>query len=136
MELTEDIIADISKEREKYFGCAGKMLMPCPATVEAFLREIPEKKLITTELLQKELATRAGAQVTCPVATRHALQAIAKNGSSVGYWRVVKKNGDLVSYYPGGREGQARLLAGEGFAIDTRGKAPRVAGFKESLVRF
>ncbi|HEX5323026.1 MAG TPA: MGMT family protein [Capsulimonadaceae bacterium] len=136
MDQAKDMIFDISPEREKFFGGPGKMLLPCAATVEKLLGEIPEKTLITTELLQKTLAERAGADVTCPVATRHALQAIAKAGSDVGYWRVVKKNGDLVAYYPGGRERQAKILADEGFAIDSHGKIPRVAGLKDHLTRF
>lgn len=34
MEPQEDVIVDIAKNRERYFGCSGKMLIPSPATRE------------------------------------------------------------------------------------------------------
>jgi alkylated DNA nucleotide flippase Atl1 len=112
------------------------MLKPCPETVEALLKKIPKKKLATTELLRKELADRHEVQVTCPFDTKQALKAIANGSGKTAYWRVVKANGELISYFPGGLAGHASLLAKEGFTIDTKGKAPKVKGFKENLVRF
>ena len=136
MEPQEDVIVDISKAREKYFGCSGKMLLPCPATVKALVKKIPKNKLVTTELLRRELADQFNVEVTCPVATRKALQAIAKDSSKVAYWQVVKKNGELIAYFPGGMADHATRLRKEGFTIDTQGKAPKVQDFKASLVQF
>jgi hypothetical protein len=55
MEPQEDVIVDIPKDRVKSFGGTGKMLLPSPATVAALIKKIPKCKLITTNLLCKEL---------------------------------------------------------------------------------
>jgi alkylated DNA nucleotide flippase Atl1 len=136
MEPQTDVIVAIEKHRERYFGGAGKMLIPCPATVAAQIRRIPEHQLMSKELLQATLAEQFQVQVTCPFATKKALQAIAQDASqAVPYWRVIKKSGELFSYFPGGLEGHANCLRQEGFTIDTTGKVPRIQHFKEFLVR-
>jgi hypothetical protein len=135
MELQEDVIADISPAREKFFGCSGKMLLPSANTVAAFIKKMPAHKLITTDLLRKKLAEQFEVQATCPVALRKALQAIANNAYyKVAYWRVVKKNGELISTYSGGWITHAALLKQDGFAIDIKGKVPRVKNFVGNLV--
>jgi alkylated DNA nucleotide flippase Atl1 len=137
MELQEDVIEDISKAREKFFGCSGKMLMPSRQTVQALLEQIPQHQLATTELIQRTLAAQFNVEVTCPVATRKALQAIAKDSSgSVAFWRVVKKNGELMSIFPGGVAFQAQQLTQQGFEIDATGKKPKVLNLKTNLVNF
>jgi alkylated DNA nucleotide flippase Atl1 len=137
VELQEDVIVEISKAREKFFGCAGKMLMPSRKTVEALLMQIPQHQLATTELIQRTLAAQFNVEVTCPVATRKALQAIAKDSSgNLAFWRVVKKNGELMAIYPGGVAVQAQQLTQQGFEIDTTAKKPKVINLKSNLVNF
>ena len=137
MEPQIDVIVAIEKHRERFFGGAGKMLIPCPATVAAQIQRIPEHQLMSKEFLQETLAEQFQVQVTCPFTTKKALQAIAQNaGQPAPYWRVIKKNGELFSYFPGGVEGHANRLRQEGFSIDMTGKVPRVQRFKEHLVRF
>jgi alkylated DNA nucleotide flippase Atl1 len=137
VKFQEDLIADISKAREKFFGCSGKMLMPSRKTVEALLEQIPQHQLATTELIQRTLAAHFNVQVTCPVATRKALQAIAKDSSgNLAFWRVVKKNGELMAIYPGGVAAQAEQLTQQGFEIDSTGKKPKVLNLKTNLANF
>jgi hypothetical protein len=137
MEPQEDVIVDIPTERVKFFGGTGKMLLPGPATVAALIKKIPKRKLITTNLLCKELADQFKVRGTCPVTTQKALQAIAHGSSeNIAYWRVINSNGGLIARLPGGATGQAALLVKEGFTIDTKGKIPKVKNFRESLVRF
>jgi hypothetical protein len=137
MEPPEDLIVDIPEERIKFFGNAGKMLLPGPATVAALIKKVPEHSLITTSLLCQELTDQFKVQGTCPVTTQKALQAIANDASrKVAYWRVIRANGGLMSGFPGGVEGQAALLKKEGFAMDRRGKIPKVKDFQKSLVHF
>jgi hypothetical protein len=137
MESQEDVIVDIPKDRVRFFGGTGKMLLPGPATVAALIKTIPERKLITTSLLCKELADQFKVRGTCPVTTQKALQAIAHGSSeSIAYWRVINSNGGLIARFPGGAAGQAALLVEEGFTIETKGKAPKVKNFRESLVGF
>jgi alkylated DNA nucleotide flippase Atl1 len=124
MEPPEDQIVDIPKERSKFFGGPGKMLLPGPATLAALVKKIPEHKLVTTNQL-------------CPVTTQQALQAVAHDATrKVPYWRVIKGTGGLFSRFPGGVEAQAALLKKEGFAVDQKGKMPKVKDFQQSLVRF
>ena len=137
MEPPEDLIVDIPEERIKFFGNAGKMLLPGPATVAALIKKVPGHSLITTSLLCQELTDQFKVQGTCPVTTQKALQAIANDASrKVAYWRVIRANGGLMSGFPGGVEGQAALLKKEGFAMDRRGKIPKVKDFQKSLVHF
>ena len=44
----EDVIVEIPENRLKFFGDAGKMLLPSSATVAALIKKIPEHKLTTT----------------------------------------------------------------------------------------
>ncbi len=137
MKLQEDVITDISKAREKFFGCSGKMLLPSYQTVEALLKQIPQHQLATTEWIQRTLAAQFNVQVTCPVATRKALQAIAKDSSSnLSFWRVVKKNGELMAIYPGATAMQAEQLTQQGFEIDSTAKKSKVLNLKANLVDF
>jgi hypothetical protein len=135
MESQEDAIVDIPENRVRFFGARGKMLLPSPATVEALIKKVPQNKLITTDVLRQKLTEQFKVQGTCPVTTQKALQAIANKASeNVAYWRVIKKNGELMAKFPGGVERQATLLRQEGFTIDSQGKAPRVENFRASLV--
>lgn len=137
MTLQKDAIVDIPPNRVKFFGTTGKMLLPCPATVAAMIRRVPPNKVITTTLLCKELTEEFEVEGTCPVTTRKSLQAVAHDHSSgVAYWRVVKQNGGLMSFYPGGLESHAALLQNEGIVINTDGKEPRVHSLKELLANF
>ena len=137
MEPQKDVIVDIPEDRVKFFGGTGKMLLPSPATVAALIKKVPKRKLITTNLLCKELLRSIQVRGTCPVTTQKALQAIAHGSSkNIAYWRVINANGGLIARFPGGAAGQAAHLVEEGFAIDSEGKAPKVKNFKENLVRF
>ena len=132
-----DEIIDISKAREKFFGCSGKMLLPSSATVACIVTQVPKGKVITTTYLCQALAQQFEVQACCPVTTKKALQAMAhESGDKVAYWRVLNGKGELVNYFPGGRVGQAALLRQEGLGIDQKGKLPKVKDLAESLVQF
>jgi len=136
MPLQSDEIVPVPPNRVKYFGTTGKMLLPSPATIEAVINTIPEKQLITTTLLRQKLTKQFNVQGTCPVTTKKALQAIANDSSKkVAYWRVINKNGGIISTFPGGIKNQTALLRQEGFTVDTTGKTAKVKNFKESLVQ-
>jgi hypothetical protein len=67
MELQEDVIVDIPKDRVKFFGGTGKMLLPGSATVAALIKKIPKRKLITTNLLCKELTVNSRCEGFVPL---------------------------------------------------------------------
>jgi hypothetical protein len=134
--MTQDKIVDIPPNRIKFFGGAGKMLLPSQATVESALNQVPPNKLVTTSRLCQKLSNQFNVEGTCPVTTKKAIVALAKDsGKNVPYWRVVNQNGGLVSQFPGGVESQATLLREAGFTIETTGKGPKVKNLKENLVR-
>jgi hypothetical protein len=137
MVLHADAIVDIPPNRVRYFGTTGKMLLPCPATVAALIQRIPEHKLITTDLLRQKLTADFDVEGTCPITTQKALRAVAHDaGETVAYWRVLKKNGQLIASFPGGVEGHAERLQGEGFTIDTSGKVPVVSAYQDNMVHY
>ncbi len=117
MHLSADEVVAIPAEREKYFGCAGRMLLPCPATVAALICEIPRAQVATIDLFRRELARRHGVDVVCPFHTKQSILAIAREPKGVAYWRLVRKNGELLSYLPGGVSNHAAQLTAEGVAI-------------------
>ncbi|MBZ0281994.1 MAG: MGMT family protein [Anaerolineae bacterium] len=52
---------------------------------------------------------------------------------SIPHWRVVGKDGKLLSRFSGGLEAHADHLKQESFVIDTSAKVPKVQGFKDFL---
>ena len=135
--LQEDTIVDIAKDREKSLGASGRMLLPCPATVENLLKKIPGDKLVTIDLIRKQLADQFNVQVTCPFNTKLCLRAIAHDThKTTAYWRVVRGTGELIDYFPGGVAGHAAHLSEAGYIIDYQGKKPKVKDFRKSLVQF
>ncbi len=137
MESQGDAIVEIAPQQIKFFGGPGKMVLPSPATVAALIRKIPANKVITTDLLRRTLAKQFEVEGACPVTTKKALKAIA-NGPDykAPYWRVIKQNGELIDYFPGGARGHATLLRKEGLVIEAKGKALKVKQFKDNLVEF
>lgn len=135
MEKTE--IVAIPENRVKFFGTTGKMLLPCPDTLEAVIQKVPEHQLLTTELLRETLADEFDVEAVCPITTKNSLRALANDPKrKVAYWRVVNSSGGLFSHFPGGVEGHAAHLEQEGFSIDTSGKHPKVKQYKDSLHHF
>ena len=135
MEQQVDEIVDIPAKRVRYFGGTGKMLLPCPATVAAVIEEVPDDRLITTDLLRHKLADQFEVEGVCPVTTQRSLQTVARDERrKVAYWRVINANGGLISRFPGGVEGQAAHLRRAGFTVE--GRMPKVKDYREQLVRF
>ena len=135
---TEDGIVQIAPQLERFFGCSGRMLKPCAATVAALVAQIPSGQVVTTESLRRTLANRFGVEVTCPYDTKMALLEMSNDLSlnHVPFWRVVKANGELLPKIAGGFESQAGLLRTEGFVVDNSGKKPRIKAFKDKLFIF
>jgi len=134
--MDEDIIESIPKTMEKFFGCSGKMVKPSMVTVKAIIKTIRKGKLVTLEQIREKLASDFNVQTTCPASTTKALQLLSKEVKPVCYWRVVKKNGELIAKFPKGIEGHASLLQKEGFAINFNKKTPVVVGFESKLSKF
>jgi alkylated DNA nucleotide flippase Atl1 len=131
----ENQIVDIPRNREKFFGGPGKMLLPSPAEVESVLIEIPLHRLLTTGNLRQELTRKFRVQGTCPVTIQKALVMLAHDPEKqVPYWRVINQNGGLISRFPGGVQGHAARLQSEGFKIEIVGNTQRVKNFKAYIL--
>jgi alkylated DNA nucleotide flippase Atl1 len=134
----EDSIVEIAPQLERFFGCSGRMLKPCMATVAALIAQIPNGQLLTTDALRRKLADQFGVEVACPYDTKMALLAIANDGlNHVPFWRVVKANGELMpKMFPNNPETHLALLRAEGFSLEKSGKTAKVKAFKDKLFDF
>jgi len=136
MHMLKDQIVPISADREKFFGCSGQMLLPSQGTVAAAIKEIPSGKVATLDLLRSELARRAGVEAVCPFQTKQAIRAIAGQSEPVPFWRLVRKNGEMLNYLPGGSASQAASLEKEKVATEQTAGGQKVKKLKDHLVRF
>jgi alkylated DNA nucleotide flippase Atl1 len=114
------------KELEKAMGAqfpAGAMLIASPLAVAELVEQIPEGHVMRLGELREQLATRFGADYTCPLTTGIFLRIAAEatleegeEGRQTPYWRVVRDDGRLLDKVPGGPAAQAKRLLAEGVA--------------------
>ncbi len=126
-------IETIPSTMEKFFGCSGKMIKPSANTVSAIVKKIRKGRVVTLDQLRERLANDFNVQAACPASTTKALQILAKEDKPVCYWRVVKKNGELIAKFPKGVEGHGALLESDGVEIDFNKKSPVVVEYKKRL---
>jgi hypothetical protein len=113
-ELRRDVLVDIAKGDKRRFGTGGKMLKPSRASVEAAIATVPHGATMTITELRRRLARQHGADTACPFMTKRALMTSAEDAAATApYWRIVKPNGGMMTYFPGGAARQARWLGAE-----------------------
>ena len=134
--MDKDIIQDIPKGMEKFFGCSGKMVKPSIQTVESKVKLIGRGQLATLSQLQQTIADDFSVQTACPASITKALQILSKVETPICYWRLVKKKGQLISKFPDGMEGHAMHLELEGFSINREKKSWSVIDFGNNLFNF
>ena len=126
-------LEEIPPNMQKRWG-TGTMLIPSPREVDALIRTVPEGTVVTVSNLRESLASKHGANVTCPLTTgifvriaAEAAEESARDGDTTitPYWRVVKDDGTLNPKFPGGVQRQAERLREEGHRIvPGKGKRP------------
>src|ERR1051326_830520 len=126
-------LEEIPPNMQKRWG-TGTMLIPSPREVDALIRTVPEGTVVTVSNLRESLASKHGANVTCPLTTgifvriaAEAAEESARDGDATitPYWRVVKDDGTLNPKFPGGVQRQAERLREEGHRIvPGKGKRP------------
>ena len=109
------------------------MVKPSVDTVREAIGGIKEGQIVTLEVLRAHLAKKFGVATACPAATAKVISILSKEDTPISYWRVVKKNGELLKNIPGGAEAHGFLLAKEGHEIDTRKKSPRLMDFDSKM---
>jgi len=115
-----------------------RMLIAPPLAYDRLMRQVPEGKVVTSDLIRDYLAGAHGADFTCPLTAGIFMNIVA--GASVErgtdetpYWRTLKKDGELNEKYPGGIEDQKALLEAEGHTVIQKGKRYFVKDYSQKL---
>lgn len=119
-----------------------KMLIAPPIEYDNLIKQIPHKKLVTSDRMRDFLAKKYGADFTCPLTAgifiSIAAQACAERDyiDETPFWRVLKKDGELNEKFPNGIEGHKTKLESEGHIIIKKGKRFFVENYESSLYNF
>jgi alkylated DNA nucleotide flippase Atl1 len=122
----------------------GTVVIPAPMEVDALMRRVPKGKLVTINEIREALAKKHNATIGCPMTTgifawiaAHAAEEQRREGKKdiTPYWRTLKAGGVINPKYPGGVEGQKKLLEREGHKVIQKGKKYVVADYKKSLIK-
>ncbi len=137
-------VITIDKKMSQRWG-TGTCVIPAPREVDEIMRLVPKGKLITINQIRDVLAkihkTSIGWPITtgifAGIAARAAAEVAAEGKTDITpYWRTLKSKGEINEKYPGGVEGQAKLLRAEGHSIenDKSGKPRCVKDWDKKLV--
>ncbi|MGD8543781.1 MAG: MGMT family protein [Candidatus Bathyarchaeota archaeon] len=136
-------VEKITEKMSKKWG-TGTVAIPAPIEVDAMMKKVPEGKLITINEIREALAKKHNATIGCPMTTgifawvaAHAAEEQRQQGEKniTPYWRTLKTGGVINVKYPGGVEGQKKLLEKEGHQVIQKGKKHVVADYEKSLMR-
>jgi len=120
----------------------GTLAIPAPLEVDALMRSVPIRRVITIDLMRSSIARRHSATVGCPLTTgifawlaAHAAEEAAAEGKKriTPYWRTLKSGGELNPKYPGGIKAQKVRLEAEGHKVTQKGKRYVVADYEKVL---
>lgn len=120
----------------------GSMVVPSPADVDAVIRTVGKRKLVTAREIAASLARRHKTTVGCTVTTgicawitahaAHEAQLLGKPRITP-YWRVLKPGGEINGKYPGGLAAMRKRLENEGHVILQDGKRHIVKDYEKKL---
>ena len=120
----------------------GTLAIPAPLEVDALMRSVPVRRVITIDLMRSCIARKHGATLGCPLTTgifawlaAHAADEAAAEGVKriTPYWRTLKTGGEINPKYPGGIARLGKLLRKEGHKLRQRGKRCFVADYQQAL---
>ena len=136
-------VEKITDKMSKRWG-TGTVVIPAPIEVDKMMKKVPEGKLVTIKEIRAALAKKHRATIGCPMTTG-IFAWIAANAADeqrqedkkgiTPYWRTLKTGGVINPKYPGGVEGQKKLLEKEGHKVIQKGKKYIVADHEKSLTR-
>jgi alkylated DNA nucleotide flippase Atl1 len=122
-----------------------RVVLVNPSEIVECMRLVPYGQVTTLGEICQKVAREHGVDACCTLTSgihvmtaANAAAEVAQRGGdlSIPYWRTLKIDGYLNPKYPGGEEGQARLLQAEGHQILGKGKGMRVGDLDRSLFRF
>jgi len=140
-QITPRVIKPIPEKMAKRLG-PGSMVVPSPADVDAVIRTVGKRKLVTAREIGASLARRDKTTVCCTVTTgicawitAHAAHEAELLGKPriTPYWRVLKPGGEINGKYPGGLAGIRKRLEEEGHVIVRQGKRLVVKDYEKKL---
>lgn len=118
------------------------VVIPAPIEVDEIMKKIPKGKLVTINQIREKLAQKHGATFGCPITTGIFARIAAEVADEdvregkkdiTPYWRTLKAGGVINEKYPGGVEGQKKLLEKEGHKIMQKAKKYVVVDFEKYL---
>lgn len=136
-------VEEITEKMSKRWG-TGTVVIPAPMEVDEIMRKVPQGKLITINDIRAVLAKKHNATIGCPICTgifariaAGAAEEQRQKGEKniTPYWRTLKAGGEINEKYPGGVEGQKKLLEKEGHEVVQKGKKYFVINFEKSLAK-
>ena len=136
-------VEGITEKMSKRWG-TGTVVIPAPTEVDAMMKNVPSGKLVTINEIRAALARKHGATIGCPITTgifawiaANAAEELRQAGIKdiTPYWRTLKTGGVINPKYPGGVEGQKKLLEKEGHKVIQKGKEHVVADYEKSLMK-
>jgi len=136
------VVEEITDKMSKRWG-TGTVVIPAPMEVNEIMSRVPKGKVITINEIRSALAKKHGATIGCPITTgifawiaaNAAEEEKTKGKKTIPYWRTLKVGGVINEKYPGGVEGQKRLLEREGHTVVQKGKKYVVADYERSLAK-
>lgn len=135
-------VEEITEKMSKRWG-SGTVVIPAPMEVDAIMKKVPKGKLITINEIRSILAEKHNATIGCPITTgifawvaAHAAEEQRREGKKdiTPYWRTLKSGGVINEKYPGGADGQKKILEEEGHRIIKKGRKYIVADYEKSLI--
>src|SRR6202045_3815643 len=120
----------------------GTLAIPAPLDVDALMRSVPVRRVITIDVMRSCIARKHGATMGCPLTTgifawlaANAADEAAAGGAKriTPYWRTLKSGGELNPKYPGGIKGQKIRLEAEGHKVRQKGQRYVVAEYEKAL---
>lgn len=136
-------VEKITEKMRKTWG-SGTVVIPAPIEVDELMRKVPKGRLVTINDIREALARKHNATIGCPMTTgifawiaANAAEEERQQGRKgiTPYWRTLKTGGVLNEKYPGGVEGQRKLLETEGHRVVQKGRKHIVADFEKSMVK-
>ncbi len=135
-------VEKITDKMSKRWG-SGTVVIPAPREVDELMKSVPEGKLTTINEIRAALARKHKATIGCPITTgifawvaANAAEESRQKGERMitPYWRTLKTGGVINEKYPGGAEGQKRLLEKEGHKAIRKGRNYIVVDHQKALV--
>jgi len=134
-------VVKIEGKMSKRWG-TGTVAIPAPIDVDEIMKTVPTGHLITINDIRAKLAKKHKASIGCPICTgifawvaANAAEEAKGEGkkNTTPYWRTLKTGGIVNEKYPGGVQGQKKLLEKEGHKVIKKGKNYIVENYEKSI---